>query len=162
MGPREAAQRLHSVGAMRPRFIVHAVIATFLIGGVALAADALVETDEEQLAELAADLTDGRADARPDAVLRWTDLSREKVEVTRGGQVTRFDEHDDHRLAQSVARALAPFAAEDLEVVQRSVSVNGDRATVAVRARAGGEIVNATFKLARSGQGWLVTHLRAS
>ena len=147
---------------MRPRFLVHAVVATFLIGGVALAADALVETDEEQLAELASDLTEGRAHARPDAVLRWTDLSREEVELVRGGQVSRFVEHEDHRLAQSIGRALAPFTAERVEVVQRSVSVNGDRATVAVRARADGSIRNVTFKLARSGQGWLVTQVRAS
>lgn len=146
---------------MRSRFIVHALVATFLVGGVALVADALVETDEEHLAQLTSDLTEGRADARPDAILRWTDLSREPVALTQRGQVTHFDEHDDHRLAQSVTRALAPFATDDLRVVQRSISVSGDRATVAVRARADGEIVDVTFRLARSGQGWLLTHLRA-
>jgi len=146
---------------MRPRFVVHAVVATFLIGGIAFAADALVESDREQLEQLASDLTAGRAHQRVDAVLRWTDLSREPVSVSRGGNVSHFDERDDHRLAESFARALAPFATSELEVVQRSVSIDGDRATVAVRARADGRLVDVSFRLARSGQGWLVTQLRA-
>lgn len=140
--------------------MLYAVVATLLIGGVAFAADALVESDRERLAELASDLTEGRAVARTDAVLRWTDLSRAPVSVTRDGRVSRFDERDDHRLAESFARALAPFTSEDLEVVQRSVSVDGDRAVVAVRARSGGELQDVSFRLTRSGQGWVVTHLR--
>src|SRR5690606_1171978 len=107
---RASAHGLHMSTRMRPRFVVHAVVATFLIGGIAFAADALVESDREQLEQLASDLTAGRAHQRVDAVLRWTDLSREPVSVSRGGNVSHFDERDDHRLAESFARALAPFA----------------------------------------------------
>lgn len=145
---------------MRSRFLVHGLIATLLIGGIAVAADALVESDRERVQALAFDLTEGRAHERADAVLRWTDLSLASVRITESGRVAQYDERAEHALAQRIARLLSPFAAEDLEVVQRSVRVDGDRATVAVRVRAEGQLVDASFGLERSGQGWLVTELR--
>jgi hypothetical protein len=44
--------------------------------------------------------------------------------------------------------------------VQRSVHIEGDRATAAVRARAAGALYDASFRLSRSGQGWLITDVR--
>lgn len=145
---------------MRSRFVLHALAATLLVGGIAFAADALVETDEEQVTELIDDLTQGSAVARVDAVLRWTDLSRESVSIASGRSVDRFDEQDEHALAEQLGEALAPFSSSSLEVVQRSVRVDGDRATVAVRVRADGELHDASFRLSRNGQGWLVTDVR--
>jgi hypothetical protein len=145
---------------MRSRFVVHALFATLAIGGIAFAADALVETDEEQLGQLVEDLTAGSTGARVDAVLRWTDLSRETISVRQGRAVSRFEEQDDHALADELTDALAPFAASALEVVQRTVQVQGDRATVALRVRSEGQLHDASFRLARSGQGWLITDVR--
>ncbi len=146
---------------MSTRFVVYGIIATALIGGVAFAADALVVSDREQLEQLANDLTEGDAGERIDAVLRWTDPSREPVTLTRGREVSRFEEQDDYALAEELGSALAPFESDELDVVQRSVRVDGDRGTVAVRVRADGELHDATMHLARSGQGWLVTDVRA-
>lgn len=145
---------------MRSRFLVHVLVATVSIGGIAVAADALVETDREQLEQLAGDLVETRAGARTDAVLRWIDVSREEVAIARGRSIARFGEDNEHRLADALASALAPFEADDLELVQKSVSVDGDRGTVAVRVRAEGEIADVTFRLTRSGQGWIVTDVR--
>lgn len=146
---------------LKGRFVVYALASTLLIGGIAVAADALVESDQEQLEQLVEDLTEGRGDHRTDAILRWTDLSREPISMTSPAGTATFDESDELALADEVTSALDPFTRSDLEVVQRSISVNGDRATVAVRARAGGAVHDVTFRLARSGQGWLVTDLRA-
>jgi hypothetical protein len=146
---------------MPSRFVAHALLATLAVGGIAFAADALVETDEEQLGQLVEDLTEGASGARVDAVLRWTDLSREAVAVGSGRAVVRFEEQDDHALAEELGEALAPFmTGGELEVVQRTVQVQGDRATVAVRVRADGQLHDASFRLTRNGQGWLVTDVR--
>lgn len=142
------------------RFVLYGLVATLVIGGVAFAADALFVSEHEELEQLASDLTRPDADERVDAVLRWTDPSREPVTLTRGRDVQRFEEQDDYGLAQGLGDALAPFDAGDLEVVQRSVRIDGDRATVAVRVRGDGELHDATLRLARSGQGWLVTDVR--
>lgn len=145
---------------MRSRFVLYALVATVFVGGIAFAADALVESDRDQLEELATALTSGRPHGRTDAVLRWTDLSREPISITRGRSVQHFDERDDHRLAETFARVLAPFTTDNLDVVQRSISVKDDRAIVALRVRADGKLVDVSFRLAKSGQGWLVTQLR--
>lgn len=141
------------------RFVIYAVVASAAVGGTALVADALVESDSERLEQLADEL--GEGDGAVDAVLRWTDPAREEISVGAAGERSRvYREGDDVALSEAVTRALAPLDTSDLDVVQRSISVDGDRGTVALRARADGEAVNATVRLTRNGQGWLVTSLR--
>ncbi len=140
---------------MRPRFVIYTVIATLMIGAVAVVADALFVTDREQLEGLADEIVESEGQPA-DAVLRWTDPSREPVSVI--GE--RFEEQDDYALAERMADALAPLSADDLDLVQRSVDVRGDRGTVALRVRTEGETHDATLRLARSGQGWLVTDVQ--
>lgn len=140
------------------RFVLYAVIATLAVGGTALAADALVESDTERLEQLADELDEGEG---VDAVLRWSDPERAEVSVGAGDARSRvYGEGDDVALSEAVTRALAPLDTDDLDVVQRSVTVDGDRGTIALRARADGDAVNATLRLARNGQGWLVTSVR--
>ena len=145
---------------MHSRLVVYGLVVSFVVGGFAVVADALVETDEEQLGQLADELTEAPADERIGGVLRWMDLSREEVRVEADDRVRRFDDADEHRLSDAVFDALAPFASDDLEVVQRSVRVDGDRGTVAVRVRADGTLRDATLRTARNGQGWVVTGVR--
>ncbi len=143
---------------MRPRFVVYTVVATLLIGTVAFAADAFFVSDREQLEQLSDELTSG---APADAVLRWTDPSREPVTVRHDGVRDRFDEQDDYLLSERMAEALAPLAESDRDVVQQSVRVNGERGTVALRVRSEGDLHDVTLRLARNGQGWLVTDVLA-
>ena len=146
---------------MQSRLVIHGLILSLLVGGFAVAADALVVSDEERLEQLADELTAAPPDERVSGVLRWVDLSRETVRIEDGERVRRYRDDDGHRLADDLFAALEPFTAEDLEVVQRSVRVDGDRGTVAARVRVDGEIHDATFRLVRSGQGWLVAGVRA-
>ena len=144
---------------MQSRFVLYSVLATFLIGGFAFVADALVVSDEERLGELAEALAEGAPSDRDDAVMRWVDLSREPVSVRQHGAARDFAEEDAFRLEREVETALDPFLDPRAELVQRSVNVDGDRATVAVRVRQAGEVHDASFQLVRSGQGWLVARL---
>jgi hypothetical protein len=141
------------------RFAVWGLVATVAIGGVALAADALVESDQEQVAELADALVGPRADRRVDTVLAWVDPTRVELTVRAGGGAERFGE-DDGDPGDAVRDALAPLGSASLDVVQRSVTVDGDRASIAVRARCDGELVDAQLGLRRDGQSWLVDAIR--
>lgn len=144
---------------MTARVLVYALVAGVAVGGTAFAADALVETDEERLGQLADELANGHDGI--DGVLRWSDLEREPVSVAAPGRdAVDYDEGDEGRLSDAVTRALAPLDTSDLEVIQQTVHVDGDRGTIAMRARADGDIVDATLRLARNGQGWLVTSVR--
>ena len=141
------------------RFGVWALAATLSIGGVALAADALVETDEERVGELADAMTGPRPGERIADVLSWVDPSRVPLVVRAGGQVERFgDEGEDP--GDAVREALAPLAAGDASVVQRSVSIEGDEAHLSTRARVQGGLLDVDVALARDGQAWWIRELR--
>lgn len=135
------------------RFTVWALVATVAIGAVTLAADALVVDDSERVGELA-DLLD---EGNPDALLAWVDTERADVVVRADGRTRRFGPDDD--VASPIRAALAPFA-ERHELVQRNVVVEGDRADVALRVRASGEVHDVLLGLRRDGQSWLVTEVR--
>lgn len=147
---------------MPSKLVLSLLATTFCVGGVAVAADALVVSDEERLDELADEMIDGSSEDRVDGVLRWTDLSRVPLQLESQGRTRRYEDEDGFRLADGIAEALAPLDAGELDVVQRSVRVDGDRATVSVRLRADHAIHDVTLQLVRNGQGWLVRRLVAS
>ena len=93
---------------MSSRFAVYALVATVLVGGTAFAADALVVSDTEHVEQLADALESGEA---VDAVLRWTDPSREEVSVGTGGRPAVFGEGEDVGAARAVERALGELDA---------------------------------------------------
>jgi hypothetical protein len=143
---------------MRSRFALYALVATLLVGGFAVVADALVISDSERLDQLADDLATRHE--RTDVVLRSTDLSREPVTVTTDGDVQRFREDDEQFLAETVSTAFERLGTSELDVIQRSVHVEGDHGTIALRVRANGGTHDANVRLTRNGQGWLITALR--
>ena len=139
--------------------LVYLVAALALFGGVVAAADAMVVSDEEQLTELLETLTEQSPGARIDGVLSWVDLQQAPLRISERGHSVRFEDGDTE-LASTLQDVLAPFDAEELDVVQRSVHVDGDQGRVALRVRDQGELYDATFTLRRNGQGWLVTSVR--
>ncbi|MDQ3034274.1 MAG: hypothetical protein M3Y87_17840 [Myxococcota bacterium] len=141
------------------RFTVWGIAATLGVGCVALAADALVESDQEQIAEMADALVGPRVERRTDAVLAWVDPTRVELTLRADGETSRFGEYDDDPGA-AIRDALEPLSRGPLDVVQRSVSVEGDRARVALRVRSEGEIVDAQLALRRDGQSWLLDEIR--
>lgn len=130
---------------MRFRLFTYAAVAAALVGGTGFVTDALTVTDEERLESLVDDVV-----ASPDdALSEWTDPSLVPVDA----QV------DGHRA--SVSDAFGRLRGDDVEVVQRSVDLDGDHASVALRARVDGELANATFRLERHEDRWLVRHVTA-
>ncbi len=142
---------------MPTRFFAYASLATAIVGGFALVADALVVSDEEAVEVLVDDLTEDASAG----VLVWTDPEVEPVSLQVAGRTARYAAGDESRFADAIGDALRGFEA-DVEVVQTSVDVDGDRATVSVRARSGGELHDARFRLVRHGQSWLVTRIVTS
>ena len=142
---------------MPTRFLVHAVLATLIVGGFALAADALVVSDEERLDQLVDGLVEGEAGD----LLRWVDLSFAPVSLQVPARTVRFEDGDDLAVSDALTDALVAFEASDLSIVQRATVIDGDRATVSVRARAHGELHDATFHLVRGGSSWWIERLVA-
>lgn len=130
----------------------------FLVLGTAVA-DAMVETDEERLADVADVLVRENAEMRVDGLLAWSDPDRQPVYVTEGRTRSRIDDSAD--LPDALHAALGAFDADQpVEVVQRDVSISSETATVSLRARADGERVDVTITLRREGQGFLISGVR--
>ncbi len=125
---------------MRARLFTYSLVAAALAGGTALATDVLSVSDEEALASLVDDLVE----SPDDAMLHWIDPSLAPVEVQVDGE------------RGELSTALSRFEGDEVEVVQRSVEREGDRANVAVRARVDGRLADARFRLERHGERWLV------
>ncbi|MEZ4338811.1 MAG: hypothetical protein R3B82_19510 [Sandaracinaceae bacterium] len=130
---------------MRLRLFTYAALVAAFVGGTALVADALTVTDEEQLEGL----VDALVESPEDALGEWTDPSLVPVDAQVDGRHA------------SVSAALARLGGEDVEVVQRSVDLRGDRASVAVRVRVDGELADASFRLERHEDRWLIRHVTA-
>src|SRR4051812_45967946 len=94
------------------------VLAVLVLGTAV--ADAMVETDEERLDQVADVLTRDDADMRVDGLLAWSAPDRQPVYVTQGRTRTRIDDAAD--LPDALHAALGAFDADQpVEVVQQDV-----------------------------------------
>ena len=142
---------------MDRRFIFYGFSAALFAVGLLVAADALVESDEERLEPLAGALLEEGVDARIDAVLRWTDPETTPVAIGR----STFGEGRQAALESALRERLSPLLEADGELVQQSVRVREDRASVALRLRdSTAELHDVSFALRRHGQGWLIERIR--
>ena len=145
---------------MQSRILVYGLVVGAAAALIAVGADLMVETDEEVIGELADGLVAGSAAERLDEVLRLTDPSRVEVAVRADGRTERFGpDASDGDVVDAVQAALRPLGAGELEVVQRSVGVDGESARLALRVRADGEVHDLTLGLRRHGQGWLTQRI---
>ncbi len=128
-----------------------------LMGSVVL--DALVITDEEQVDDFI-DLLIGQVDTEQiDEALTFTDPAREPIDARVGNREVLFDEGDEVQLARMVREAARELEGQ-VEEVQRSIAIEGDRADVGLRVRTESGLVDAQMVLRRHGDGWLVSRAR--
>lgn len=139
------------------KLVLYALAAAFVFGAGALIVDLATTSDAEQLEAVLDALVAPDEGDRADALLRFTDLSREPVRIRN----RTYDSSDDFALMRAMQNALGELGSDDLEVIQRSVHVNGDRGTVAARLRSGEGPRNVTIHVVRSGQGWLISRIQA-
>src|SRR5258706_11839047 len=120
---------------MRLKLVLYSMIAALLISGIAWAADALTTTDEERLEVLADALSN--PSNRLSGLLAWSDPSRMALSVHDAQGTRRIG--DDADLADELGQTLAPLDGST-EVVQRTITVQEQHATIALRVRGQGEV----------------------
>jgi hypothetical protein len=150
---------VHHATAMQ-KLAIPALLAAALAGGAALLTDALVLTDEERLDGFVDGLTRGGGEDRVASALSWSDPARVEVELVADGKVEVYGEGDEWALSDRAHEALAPLTTGDARVVSRDVEILGAEGRVAVRIETAGGPLDAQFRFARRGDGWLVTRLR--
>ena len=155
------ARLMQSKGGMT-KLMVYVGVASALVIGSAALADALVVTDKEHLEAFAESVTGPVSSARVDAALKYVDPNETSVEVVAPTRAKLFDDTNSLELPAYAHQALAPLKGNSLQLIQRTVSIDGDDGLVAVRVRTSEGLVNATFKLTRRGKRWLVRRITIS
>ena len=127
-----------------------------VIGGW-LGIDSLVVTDEEQIEELANDVTGVVDPARVRASLeKWTDPATRPVEVRAFGRVEVYDASRAAELESAARDALRSYQGERLRKMRQGIRIDGDRATLTLRIVSTRGMVDADFELEKHGDRWIV------
>jgi hypothetical protein len=125
-----------------------------------VAADALVVTEREELDGFVDDVTSSKVEARLDGALSYTNASQVPCRLSSDGKVRVFSEGESAELSEAMRAALSVFDSDKQSLLQHSVRVDGDRATVT--ARLGDERYEQTviYELTRDHDRWLVRSVR--
>ncbi len=127
---------------------------------MAVAADALITTDREELDSFLDDVTREKLDARIDGALGHVNPSVAPVKVSMEGRVQQFSEGDSIELAEAVRSAMGIFDSTRQSVLQQSVKLEGERATVTTRLADTDSEQTVIYDLVRRDQRWLVRAVR--
>lgn len=137
------------------------MISALSLSGVAVAADALVTTQREELDGFLDDVSRERLDARIEGALGHMNPGAHEVRLTVDGSAELFEAGESDALAQSVRQALGVFDSNKQELLQHSVKVDGSRATVTTRMGDASYEQTVIYDLVRNDERWLIRSVRA-
>jgi hypothetical protein len=158
-GSRGAGTRAAVVEGVR-RLWIPLIVCLLSLSGVAVAADALVVTEREQLDGFIDDVTAAKVDARLDGALSYTNPSDVPCRLTIDGQARVYGAGEGTDFAEALRSALRVFDSDKQALLQQSVRVDGERARVT--ARVGDQSYEQTviYELERGEDRWLVRSVR--
>lgn len=138
------------------RVSIHLLVATCFVVGAAAAIDAAVVTDRERMDEFIESVTGSVSDSRIDQALRYADPAALPLELVHDGRSKRYSDRDASSLKSDARKALATLEGSNLRLIQESISLDGERARVALRLRTEAGLSNAVFDLRREDDRWLL------
>jgi hypothetical protein len=154
---------LGTVAAQRPgvrRFGIPLLVCILSLSGVAVAADALVTTEREELDHFVDDVTEERSERRIDAALEYVRADEIALRLSQNGQIQEFRAGESTELADAVRAALGVFDSSRQHLLQDAVRVDGDRATVTTRMGDSNYEQTVVYELVRRDDRWLVRAVR--
>jgi len=124
--------------------------------GAAVVIDAAVVTDRERMDEFIESVTGRVSGSRIDNALRYADPSKVTMELVHDGQRHKYDDRNAAKLKLDARKALASLEGSRLHLIQESVSLEGERARIALRLRTDAGLANTVFDLRRENDVWLL------
>lgn len=153
------ARALHRHPSVRRLWTI-LLITALSLSGVAVAADALVTSQREELDGFLDDVTREGVDVRVDGALAHINPSAVSVRLQADRQVQRFEAGESSELAESVRQALGVFDSGKQKLLQHSVNVDGERATVTTRMGDTSYEQTVIYDLVRRDERWLIRSMR--
>lgn len=137
------------------------LISALSLSGVAVAADALMVTPREELDGFLEAVSRGEPSARTDAVIKHMNPDLQGLRVSADGKLARFGDGDSAALADNVRQVLGVFDSPQQELLQHSIKVDGDHASVTTRMGDSSYEQTVIYELALKDGRWLIRSLRA-
>jgi len=135
---------------------IYLLVILSIVVGAAVVADAAVVTDRERMDEFIETVTGDVSNARIDGALRYANPSRVPIELIHQGHRRKYGERNAAKLKPDARKALASLEGSHLHLIQESVSLEGERARVALRVRTSAGLANTVFDLRRQNDEWLL------
>lgn len=135
---------------------IHLLVILSLVVGAAAVTDAVVVTDRERMEEFVEAVTGRVSDARIDNALSYADPSKVTMELVHNGRRHRYSDQNAGDLKRDARKALATLAGSKLHLIQENISLDGERARIALRLRTNEGLANTVFDLRREDDRWLL------
>ncbi len=135
---------------------IHLLVILSLVVGAAAVTDAVVVTDRERMEEFVKAVTGRVSDARIDNALSYADPSKVTMELVHNGRRHRYSDQNAGDLKPDARKALATLAGSKLHLIQENISLDGERARIALRLRTNEGLANTVFDLRREDDRWLL------
>jgi hypothetical protein len=135
---------------------IYLLVVLSIVVGAAMVTDAIVVTDRERMDQFIESVTGKVSESRIDGALRYANPSKVPIELIHEGRRHKYAGHNAAKLKPDARRALASIEGGHLRLIQESVSVDGERARIALRLRTSSGLANTVFDLRRSDDEWLL------
>jgi hypothetical protein len=137
------------------------LVSALSLSGVAVAADALVVTQREELDGFVDAVSREDADNRVDGALSYVDSDLVPLRLASEGKVQRFEADDRAQLSENLRQVMSVFDGKQQELLQHSVRVDGDHARVTTRIGDASYEQTVIYELVRKNERWLIRSVRA-
>jgi hypothetical protein len=135
---------------------IYLLVILSIVVGAAVVTDAVVVTDRERMDEFIEQVTDRVSASRIDNALSYADPSKVTMELVHDGRRRRYTDRNASALKTDARKALASLEGSKLHLIQESISLEGERARIALRLRTAAGLANTVFDLRRENDVWIL------
>jgi len=135
---------------------IYLLVVFSIVVGATVVTDTLVVTDRERMDEFIDSVTGRVSDSRIDNALSYADPSKVAMELVHEGRRRRYGDRNAADLKPDARKALAKLEGSKLDLIQESISLDGERARIALRLRTDTGLANTVFDLRRENDEWFL------
>lgn len=135
---------------------IYLLVTLSIVVGAAMVTDTIVVTDRERMDEFIDSVTGRVSESRIDNALSYADPSKVTMELVHEGRRRRYSDRNAAKLRPDAREALASLEGSRLDLIQESISLDGERARIALRLRTDVGLANTVFDLRRENDEWFL------
>jgi hypothetical protein len=135
---------------------IYLLVILSIVVGAAVVTDAVVVTDRERMDEFIESVTGRVSESRIDGALSYADPSKVTMELVHEGRRRKYSDRNAAALKPDARKALASLEGARLSLIQESISLDGERARIALRLRTDAGLANTVFDLRRENDVWFL------